>query len=160
MMKGDENLLFVLELFQNMRRGLIDDFKSKNTDIFIPSFKYERQDESFNIAIGKYFVSWINLHYKCFENMIFEASDSPENHRNLEKIFMQVYLKFIDSINCSSIKGNIMTSKILNDKVKLYEYLLEKSEDIDIKREEIILAYEKDKALFERALRMIKERNE
>jgi len=63
-----KSFLSVLDVLKLARSKLINDFLEREPAIFVPMFKYENDMALMNLALERYFVSWINLHFQLWHN--------------------------------------------------------------------------------------------
>lgn len=157
MKHGDLELL--LSVFKQTRQQLVWDFNNENIEIYEAMFRHEKDKQSMNLSIDKYFMSWIDSHFNIFERLT-ENDDREELVYKFTKIMLLLIQKSELSIKASEIdRGNQLFFDMLHEK----KDLLQKLSDISIKSDnnykKLVYMYQKDKALFERKLsELLKEK--
>jgi hypothetical protein len=150
MKHGDLEVL--LSVFKQTREQLVYDFNNENIEIYDPMFRYEKDKHSMSISIDKYFMSWIDSHFKVFESLT-RNDDRVELVYKFTKVMLLLVEKSELSIRASEIeRGKQLFFDMLDEK----KHLLQNLDDISIKSDfnykKLGYLYQKDKALFERKL--------
>ena len=142
-----QKLIDLLIIFKSCRERLSNDFiKEHNLDIYLPMFKYESDKELMKLSIEKYFIGFINYHFKEFEK--FDM---------ISKEFNSAMLSFLKSFNINVNDINISNSEdlfsmIIQQKLVLLEDIILLSDNDVNKYNKLICSYEKDKTLFDREI--------
>ena len=146
----NQKLITLLEIFKLSREKLSYDFINENNEIFEPMFANEDDKVLMNFEIEKYFTSYINYHFKVFQN-----------YSEVDIEFSKAMLFFIKSfkINVSDINvegGKDLFLKILQDKQLFLQNIIDISNNDDEKYKKLSYSYQKDKRLFEREIQKYK----
>jgi hypothetical protein len=148
----DKNkLLDVLEIFKHSREKLSYDFISENVEIFKPMFQYENEQELMYLAVEKYFIGYINYHFLL-----------SEKYDSIEIEFGEAMLKFLKEINVSFSNSELTASKglflqLLSSKIVFLNDLIGISFESNKKLNKLSYSYQKDKTLFDRKIKQLKE---
>jgi hypothetical protein len=152
-------ILEILACFRENRQRLLLDIKHKRAEIFTPMFAYENNCILMELAIEGYFISWINQHFISLEYL---AEKFPDNECEASKIFLdkvihliQKYIEVKDP-TLSTVNGYFI-GKLLDDKQKALQSLLDISHKSHESYNQLLLEYEKDKALFRRQMKTLEK---
>lgn len=150
----DKNKLTeLLSIFKYARKKLISDFVNEEPNIFIPMFKYEDNDLLMGFSIEDYFISWINHHFVLYDR--YSDRSSPNYHLFINK--MELLLsQYIEQKNKLIDDSDIIIT-LLKDKRKILKNILIMSDKSEVNYNKLLHSYEKDKALFERRIKSLKE---
>ena len=143
--KSHSDLLYLLTLLSKKREDLLSPFLDNSINEWIGlSFKYEGNQEAFNLVKERFVTLWIDNHI----TQIVE-DDVPDNVRYKA---MELFSEYMETSNSEFDDTNIKHS-LLETKLKVIKELL-KHEDLNSQKlNEFRYSYEKDKALFERMFR-------
>ena len=139
--------LKLLCFLSRKREDLLADFKKKECEIYLPMFKYEKNHELLLLAMESYFISWINSHLSEW------IEHYPnESRTKLYQIVKELLTK--SSISHHEFPSNNVPfiSKLISSKAKWINSLISMGEKDNSRYRELLLAYEKDKVLFEREM--------
>lgn len=141
-----ETLINLLSLFKSSRDKLSYDFINENIDIYSPMFKYEGDNELMKLSIEKYFIGYINSHFREFD----KADTKSKEFNNAMISFLKSFNINVNNIN--STYGKDLFSTIIQQKLFFLEDIISLSNnDID-KYNKLMYSYEKDKTLFDREI--------
>ena len=155
----NEDVYIVLSIFKAMRENMINDFINHEIEIFSPSFKYEKSPVSLDIAMDKYFISWLNNHYNYFTTVLNQNNYDFDKSSALNKIFIEMYLKLATSFNHvkSNIESSEVTREILSQKVTALKELLNVADLTDVKFNRLKYENDRNKVLFDRKIKELEQ---
>ena len=141
----------VLKTLKQTRKKLLIDFLNQDPLIFIPIFKYENRPTAMNIAIENYFISWINYHFHIGKKYI--------NSKASKEIFLKTmdvfFCKYLGGAKKDKFPNPEFINDLLERKRRLLQKLLYTEDKDDFNFNTLIMEYEKDKALFQRQIKLI-----
>lgn len=140
-------LLDLLSIFSDSREKLVSDFMKESIEIYRPMFEYEENEELMTLAIEKYFIGYINYHFKLFIN-----------YENIDEEFNKAMLSFIKKfdINVSDVNllnGTDLFSNLIQQKQNILEEIINIGNKDNNKYNRLAYSYQKDKTLFDREIR-------
>lgn len=139
--RSHNDLLYILTLFFKKRVELISPFLEKNYEWIGKSFKYERNQDAFDMVRECFLTIWIDKHI----TQIIE-DDIPEHVRY--KV-MELLSEYMNTQN-SELDDSKIKHSLLETKLKVLKTLLNADDLNNQKLNELRYSIEKDKALFER----------
>jgi hypothetical protein len=144
------SMMEALHVLNMARNKLISDFKIKGNEVYLPMFKYENHPELMNLALEKYFTSWVNFHFVAWHEHYPGKSGKLLYQVIRELLLKHSHIGEIDSYNHSFVYN------LISSKIKLIDTLIRKGEVDNEKYNVLLLEYEKDKTLFEREIKRLK----
>lgn len=150
----NSKLFFILTLLQQARSNLVRDFLEENSDIYAPSFKYERNKEMMQLAREKYVVSWLNSHWELLENLlttqITDTTQQSEIKEEFAKVFLELLHKF--GVQVQHHQNSEFFATLLRKKSQTLEEILGISDKSEQQLEKLKYSGEREKALFNREM--------
>lgn len=145
-MNSDE-LKVLLTIFRKARESLVNDFKSENIEIYDAMFRYEGNEKLMRISIDKYFISWLDSHFRIFDKLPDAISSD-----NLLKKFTEQMLILVKKTEQSIKNDDQIFSELLREKKEILGALLFVGNKADTNYKKLIYTHQKDNALFNREL--------
>ena len=145
----------IQDVFKKSRQNMIKDFLNESPDIFMPSYKYESSQQLLNIAIEKYFVSWLGDHWSFFQNQLSESiSDTDRKLLEIEfsTAFMALLSKWSFGISDKNKSINLGLALIDDMKSSLQGFQL-MGDNADLNRNKLKTAFEKNRVTFDRKIK-------
>ncbi len=140
-------LLDLLSIFSDSREKLVSDFMKESIEIYRPMFEYEENEELMTLAIEKYFIGYINYHFKLFIN-----------YKNIDEEFNKAMLSFIKKFDINISDVNLLNStdlfsNLIQQKENILEEIINIGNKDNNKYKQLAYSYQKDKTLFDREIR-------
>ena len=148
------HLLCVLSLLEMARRNLILDFIELDSRLSIPMFKYECDIHLQNLSIEQYFMGWVDSHFVLFSGTDNESPDVYSMFLKSMEVLMEMY---ISDVSTNTDGNGELWLKLLNEKQKLIVTLLDFGDKNTADYDKLLHLYERDKALFEREIKFLRE---
>jgi radical SAM superfamily enzyme len=151
-----------LIILRNLRKKLLNDFVEKNPEIYIPSFKYENKYTQLDLSINKYIISWVNQHISSYVVYLKELNVAYDEigiiiNEFITSAYRNILIGITQNTKLDSV-SNTMLKEVANGQLKSLEQILELGDLTDQNFNTILIEYEKDKALFDRKIKELKEK--
>ena len=147
----------IQDVFKKSRQNMIKDFINESPDIFMPSYKYENSQSLLNIAIEKYFVSWLGDHWAVFQSQ-FSENISDAEHQSIEfefsAAFMQLLSKWSFGISDKNKSIDLGLALIEDMKSSLQGFQL-MGDNADLNRNKLKTVLEKNRVTFDRKIKQM-----
>ncbi len=147
----------VLQVLKQSRAEMVQDFLDHKPDISMPSFKYEDSPALLSLAREKYFMMWLSRHWKLFSH---EATFFNDKQKETEAIFATVFLKLLGkwSIVKTDHAGQLnLGIQLVEDMQKTLNEFIKVGNNSDVMRNKLEVEIEKNRVLFERAIKKLSE---
>ena len=152
-----QELLVTLTVLKLGRNEMTDNFKEHSPDIYAPSFKYENSPVLLKLAREKYFVSWLNSHWKIFDHITVDISMAKR--KEIQGFFSQSFLELLSkSMSINSLdKYSNLGLVILKDMQTVLENFIKVGDNTEANINSMRVAQAKSVALFNRKIKEITE---
>lgn len=159
-MKNSQCNVLALRVLKENRRILIEQFTRESAVVFSPMFEYENIDEQMKLAVEKHFIGWLNSHWDTFYSFSGEIPkvQIDEVEHQFAIIFSRLLQKFNDFIheNSNEIDGSLF-SELIQEKINIIKEIIKFGEKSEGNLNKLRYAYQKDKTIFERQMRSLKD---
>lgn len=153
-----QDSFIALQVLKQCRTEMVEDFLNYQPDIYAPSFKYENSPVLLKLAQEKYFMAWLSNHWQRFNEKITALSEQEQ--RDIENILVYVFLKLLEKwsiLKTTNTNQLNLAIKIIEDmQIALHE-LIKSGDKADSKRNQLELALEKNRVLFDREFKRLTE---
>ncbi len=147
-----------LQVLKQCRAEMVQNFLDHKPEIYTPSYKYEDSPALLKLTREKYFVAWLSSHWLVFNHAM--EFFPIEERRDAEKIFASIFLELLEkwsilkTTNSNQLNLGI---KLIEDMQTVLNELIKSGDKADIKRNQLELALEKNRVLFDRAFKQLSE---
>lgn len=148
-------MLITLAVLKKGRDELLESFLKKEPDIYTPCFKYENSPALLKLAREKYFISWLNGHWKIFSDFTF--SINKKEIKKIQVFFSQAFLELLRNsmiINSTDVYSNL-SKAILEDMQTTLERFIEVGNNAEENINTMKMAQAKAVAIFNRKIKQL-----
>jgi len=145
-----------LQTMRQCRSALVNDFLTRNHEIYLPSYRYEKSPVLLKLARERYFITWLSGHWLTFSHVV--APLPPNERLAAEKVFAHVFLGLMKSyfvLEATDSRQVGLGLAIIENMKKALAAFIATGEKADSIRNELELANEKSRVLFERELQRL-----
>lgn len=142
-----------LQVLREQRVKMTQDFINHEPMIYRPSYKYESEPVLFRLAKEKYFMAWLSSHWHVFSHAI--DFFSIEERVLIERIFARVFLELLEKwsvMKTTDANQLNLGIKLVEDMQLALNELIKSGDKADVRRNQLEMALEKSRVLFDRAL--------
>lgn len=147
-------LIVNLLVLKKGRNKLVKDFIEEEPEIFKPMFKYENNKSQMALSKEKYFLTWMNLHWRILNNIITEEVSNLDLAKSIKDSFFKEYIKLLKSWgnNVKNKENSHLMTYLINKKINFLNEALDIGDRSDKLFNKLEYEYERDKKLFEREI--------
>jgi len=153
-----KSVLFCLETLKELRSYLIQDFLQKSREIYLPSFKFERNEYLLEQSINKYFLVWSSRYWLIVESAIQrEFSNLDQEKRQVQDQCAHIFLKLLENMSEEMSNRSLgLAHEILEKNIQFLTKLIATGDISNKTYDELSYLHHRDKALFEREFDKLK----
>jgi hypothetical protein len=146
-----------LQVLKQGRAEMVQDFLDHKPEIYAPSFKYEDSPALLSLAREKYFMMWLSSHWQLFSH---EATFYNDKQKETEVIFSTVFLKLLGKwsiVETNDSRQLNLGISLVKDMETALNQFIKAGEKSELMRNTLEMALEKNRVIFDRAIKKLSE---